>query len=127
MHSRCICLAAGLLAISTGTARAAPPTGSERELLRAFALARCLAHALPDEGSRADAARSAAGYLDAGSSGPEAYRSLEDAAAAAAARPAASHTGRSIATLTCIEFARSKALDALLTRLAPQERSRRVR
>ena len=88
----------------------------EHDLLTRWAVARCLAHVLPDETSRQDAARAAGGYLEMGHAGPEAYERIEAYVATVAARKLASITGKSIGTMTCADLVGDAALAKAISR-----------
>ncbi|MDR3375352.1 MAG: hypothetical protein P4L98_16630, partial [Ancalomicrobiaceae bacterium] len=88
----------------------------ERDLLARWAVARCLAHVLPDEASRQDAARAAGGYLELGHAGPDVYERIEAYVSAVAGRKLVSITGKSIETMKCADLLGDAGLEKAIKR-----------
>jgi len=90
---------------------------SQRELLQNFAVSRCLGRVYGNDAVRDDAFASAAGYLEFGRQGIEAYGALDKLAERYASLTYHSHSGAPLHTMKCIDLFRSKDLNRLVNRL----------
>lgn len=97
---------------------AEPPTAySQPELLRNWALARCLAKANPDSPAGEDANRAAGAYLEFGTAGIETYEKLDAMVDAWLKREyAGSVRGASYSTMKCIDLYHSRELGRFVRR-----------
>jgi hypothetical protein len=84
---------------------------TESQLLKDWALSRCLAKAGPDSELGKDASRSAAALLERGSAQIETYEKLETLAQKFLSRPYSGSVAGAYNTLKCIEFYHSDELD----------------
>ena len=108
-----------LIAVTVPVAAAATPVRTEppRELFRHYALSTCLAHAFPAVAKPAQAAANA--YFEFGSGTPDAYRAVDELAAAFLKRPYASKYDVDLGVMKCIDFAKSPEIDRLIARAIP--------
>jgi hypothetical protein len=114
-----------LTAIALLLARAAVPADSSKadvakysqvELLRNYAMARCLSQAFPGSALEPDATASAAGYLERGSVSADAYVEIAKLADSFLARKYPSQSGQPLQTMKCIDLFQSKDLSLLAKR-----------
>jgi Type VI secretion system (T6SS), amidase immunity protein len=110
-----------LLSLATG------PTGvgdtaasvdrySEADLLRNWALARCLSRAFPGSPLEGDAAAATGGYLERGAVEAEAYAELAKLADQFLSRTYASQSGQPLQTMKCIDLFHSAEVDRVVKR-----------
>ena len=93
---------------------------SEPELLRNWALARCLSRAFPGSPLEHDAAAAAGGYLEYGKVGADAYAQTETLVGDFLARTYQSQSGEALQTMKCIDLFHSPELGRLVRRYAGQ-------
>lgn len=109
-----------LATVPADVGRSAPHSYSQAELLRNYALARCLSQAFPGSPLTPDAAASAAGYLERGSVSADAYEGIAKLADEFLARKYSSLSGQPLQTMKCIDLFHSPELDRLVRRFAPK-------
>ena len=93
---------------------------SQAELLRDYALARCLSQAFPGSPLAPDANASAAGYLERGRVSADAYAEVVKLADEFLARKYPSLSGQALQTMKCIDLFHSSELDRVVGRYAPK-------
>jgi Type VI secretion system (T6SS), amidase immunity protein len=109
-----------LLSLATGQVvasdSAAPVRYSETDLLKNWALARCLSRAFPGSPLEPDAAAAAAGYLERGSVDAAAYEEIVKLADQFLRRTYSSQFGQPLQTMKCIDLFHSPELDRVAKR-----------
>lgn len=93
---------------------------SQADLLRNYALARCLSQAFPGSPLAPDASASAAGYLERGSVSADAYGEIAKLADEFLAHKYPSLSGQALQTMKCIDLFHSSDLDRVVRRFAPK-------
>ena len=93
---------------------------SQADLLRNYALARCLSRAFPDSQLAPDASATAAGYLERGSVSADAYAEIAKLAEEFLARKYSSLSGQPLQTMKCIDLFHSSDVDRVVRRFAPR-------
>jgi Type VI secretion system (T6SS), amidase immunity protein len=94
------------------------PKYSQVELLRNYAMARCLSQAFPGSALEPDATASAAGYLERGSVNADAYIEIAKLADTFLARKYPSQSAQPLQTMKCIDLFQSKDLNLVVKRFA---------
>jgi hypothetical protein len=94
------------------------PKYSQVELLRNYAMARCLSQAFPGSALEPDATATAAGYLERGSVSADAYVEIARLADTFLARKYPSQSGQPLQTMKCIDLFQSKDLNLVVKRFA---------
>jgi Type VI secretion system (T6SS), amidase immunity protein len=95
---------------------------SDAELLRNWALARCLSKAFPGSPLEPDAAAAGAGYLERGSVEADAYTESATLVDRFLSRTYASQSGQPLQTMKCIDLFHSAELDRIVKRYAKKGR-----
>lgn len=98
----------------TPQARAERPAYDEPTLLRHWAMARCVMQAYEDGPMRKDAAASAAGYLEFGSSDLEVYEAIDALVSAQLHKTYRSKSGEKMQMMKCLDLMHGKALERLI-------------
>jgi hypothetical protein len=96
------------------------PKYSQVELLKNYAMARCLSQAFPGSVLEGDATATAAGYLERGSVSADAYVEVAKLADTFLARKYPSQSGQPLQTMKCIDLFQSKDLNLVVKRFARQ-------
>jgi hypothetical protein len=117
-------LAVSLAVGPTGAGDTAPPgvRYSDAELLRNWALARCLSKAFPGSPLEPDAAAAGAGYVEWGSVEADAYTEIATLADRFLSRTYGSQSGQPLQTMKCIDLFHSAELDRIVKRYAKKGR-----
>ncbi len=93
---------------------------SQADLLRNYALARCLSQAFPGSPLDPDASASAAGYLERGSVSADAYAEIAKLADEFLVHKYLSLSGQPLQTMKCIDLFHSSDLDRIVRRFSPK-------
>ncbi len=87
----------------------------ESELLRDWALARCLGKIQSTEASREDAYRTASAYLERSSAPLESFERIDALVATFVSKPYSGSVSGSFNTMKCIDLYHSEALEDIVT------------
>jgi len=113
-----------LLSHATAPAEVAKPDAprySQADLLKNYAIARCLSQAFPGSPLAPDASASAAGYLERGSVNADAYVEIAKLADTFLSRKYPSMSGQPLQTMKCIDLFHSTDLDRIVRRFTAKQ------
>jgi hypothetical protein len=110
-----------LVALACGSATQEAPS-AQAELLRKWALCRCLAKSAVSKEAGEDATKSAAAYLEAGTASIEIYESLEQLVDVRLQEKRSGSVNAAYNTMKCIDLYRSKELANLTDQVAGESR-----
>lgn len=107
-----------LAALANVASGADAPHRTESQLLKSYAVSQCIARAYPESPVSADAKAAAAGFLEYGSVGPEAYSEIVALADEALGKQYLGKGGEPLHVMKCIDLLFDKRLADVVEKYA---------